>query len=271
MSHDFVRSEITAQGLSVFHSESRVVNEVSFDLEIGQVHGVLGANAAGKTSLLNALSGDCTNVMGSLFLGTQCLRAMSVLDLARCRAVLPQHAGLTFDLGVKEVIQMGAYPFPEASPAQVEYWVSEALADADLSHLQHSGYAELSGGEQQRVQFARVLVQARAIAHFKGYAWILLDEPTSSLDPRHQHMLMKKIKSMTKSGSYGVIVVLHDLNLAARWCDRLLLMKSGQLIANNIPVLALSASNLFSCFEIHMHVIPHPLCSQQLLVLVNDE
>ena len=155
---------------------------------------------------------------------------------ARWRArVLPQKPGLGFDLGVAEVVAMGAYPFPELPPAAVEALVDRTLALADATHLRARRYPELSGGEQQRVQFARVLTQCLA-ARAEGEArYLLLDEPTASLDPRHQGELLRVAVDLARDERVGVLVILHDMNLAARWCDRLLLLGGGRAIASGPP------------------------------------
>lgn len=261
---------ISARALSVFRGNKPVVQDISFDIKLGQVFGVIGANGAGKTSLLGAISGEYNQVLGELLMNGVALSSLDSKMLARFRAVLPQQASLTFDLNVREVVQMGAYPFPEALPATVSEWVDIAIQDADLSKFSHSGYAHLSGGEQQRVQFARVLVQTRAITHYQGYAWLLLDEPTASLDPKHQHYLMKKIYRLTREENIGVIVIIHDLNLAARWCDQLLLMKDGRLLVDAIPSLALTPEALHKCFDIPMRVVPHPQRLSEMIILVGD-
>lgn len=261
---------ISARALSVFRGHRSVVKDVSFELNLGQILGVIGANGAGKTSLLGAISGENSDIRGELFMNGHSIARMRPSDLSRARAVLPQQANLTFDLNVCDVIQMGAYPFPEALPVQVLDWVNEAIQDADLSSFSNSRYENLSGGEQQRVQFARVLVQARAIAHFNGHAWIMLDEPTASLDPKHQHLLMKRIYQLSRQEKFGVMVIIHDLNLAARWCDQLLLMKDGISIANARPTLAFTPETLQKCFDISMHVVPHPKNLSEIIVLVGD-
>lgn len=263
-------SFITVEGLTVYRGVRAVVDHLSFRMQTGGVFGVLGANGAGKTSLLQALSGECPYAKGWVRLDKQSIATMTPQVLATRRAVLPQHATLTFSLEVEEVIRMGGYPFPHISPGQIEQWVNTALKDVELVHRRHSAYPELSGGEQQRVQFARVLVQARAIAHAQGHAWIFLDEPTASLDPKHQQMVMQKVHQLTREENFGVMVVMHDLNLASRWCDRLMLMKAGGLVVDGVVAKALTAEHLLECFDIPMQVMSHPKRSGELIVLVEQ-
>ena len=268
---------ISALGLNVYRGTRTVVKDISFQMKVGDFVAVLGANGAGKSSLLCALAGECADngsrlvssalMSGALIINGSDLMSINPTELAKIRAVLPQHSALTFNLSVDEVVRMGAYPYPEAQPEQINQWVAESLRDADLEHLCRAQYSELSGGEQQRVQFARVLVQARAIVFFQGHAWIFLDEPTASLDPRHQQLLMQKIHALVRTSNFGVMVVMHDLNLAANWCDRVILMKEGTFIADDCPVDSLTTENLSKCFDMPMLVMPHPLNLNQLIVM----
>ena len=264
------KKRMSASDLCINRGFRVIVKDLSIQLKIGELVGVLGPNGAGKSTLLCALSGECSVSGGSLFMNGTLLDTLSIKDQARKRAVLPQHCILTFNLAVSEVVQMGAYAYPEANPEQVHAWVNDCLFDLDLLQLAQSNYMELSGGQQQRVQLARVLVQAYAIAQYQGHAWILLDEPSSSLDPRHQQLLIKKIHELTRTKNFGVIVIMHDLNLAAFWFDRLLLMKQGALIVEGTPIKTLTADNLFECFDIPMHVLPHPLNKEKIVVVTGQ-
>ncbi|KAG0935107.1 hypothetical protein G6F31_015982 [Rhizopus arrhizus] len=171
-------------------------------------------------TLLGALASELPPASGPARLDGAALAAMPHREQARRRAVLPQKPGLTFDLDVREVVAMGAYPFPELPPGQVDALVTQALELADVAHLGGRRYPELSGGEQQRVQFARVLVQCHA-ARAPGEArYLLLDEPTASLDPKHQGDLLGRAWELAHAGNTGVLVILHDMNLAARWYSR---------------------------------------------------
>ncbi len=255
--------------LYVNRGSRSVVNNLSFQIEIGTLVGVLGANGAGKSTLLSVLAGECSVNSGSVCINGVSLSTLTALEQAQLRAVLPQHSSLSFNLSVIEIVTMGAYSYPEAQPQLLNRWVVESLHDTDLSHLTDVNYTELSGGQQQRVHLARVLVQSRAIAHFHGHAWILLDEPTSSLDPRHQQLLFQKIHALTRAENFGVMVVMHDLNLAALWCDRLMLMKEGALIFDDCPANTLTSNNLLECFDNPMHVFPHPIYSDKVCVVAH--
>lgn len=162
---------------------------------------------------------------------------------------------------------MGAYPYPQASPAQLEQWLNRALTMTELVSMQEKIYTELSGGEQQRVQLARALVQCFAIEHYQGSAYLLLDEPLASLDPRHQIQFMQVLERLVCTARIGVLIVVHDLNVAARHCQRLVLLSEGRVIANGIPSQVLTSEALRLAFGVDWTVIAHPMDANRLLVL----
>jgi len=259
---------LAAENLTLARNGTRILDQVSLSVRPGEVVGLLGSNGAGKSTLLGALSAELAADGGSLTLDGRSLATMPPREQARKRAVLPQKPGLTFDLGVREVVAMGAYPFPELSPAEVDTLAQQALDWADARHLDGRRYPELSGGEQQRVQFARVLVQCGAGRAAGEARYLLLDEPTASLDPRHQADLMRRAAQLAHEGNTGVLVILHDMNLAARWCDRLLLLSGGRAVALGTPAQVLTPANLYLAYGIEAQVIAHPLQAERLLVLM---
>nr|WP_314365755.1 heme ABC transporter ATP-binding protein [uncultured Achromobacter sp.] len=258
---------MAAHTLSLSRGGARILTDVSLEVRPGEVVGLLGANGAGKSTLLGALAAELSADAGQITLDGAPLAGMALGSQARRRAVLPQKPGLTFDLGVREVVAMGAYPFAELAPAEVDALVAHALGLADVAHLAGRRYPELSGGEQQRVQFARVLVQCHAARAPGESRYLLLDEPTASLDPKHQGDLLRRAWELAHEGNTGVLVILHDMNLAARWCDRLLLLNAGHAIAQGTPAQVLTAANLHLAYGIDAQVIAHPLQPDRLLVL----
>lgn len=238
-------------------------------LEVGEVLAVLGPNGAGKSSFLGACCAELPVRQGQVSFSGVAIHRTDPLTLARTRAVLPQQSAMTFDLPVSEVIAMGAYPFPEASPKTVQSWVDEAVQRADLGQKVNQSFRALSGGEQQRVQFARVLVQTRAIVSLRGHAYLFLDEPTASLDPRHQVLLMQGVHDLARTFSTAVIIVLHDLNMAARWCDRLMLIADGKIAAIDRPEIVLDEGLLEKVYDLPMKVRQHPVHSERLIVMAD--
>ncbi|GLS05733.1 hemin import ATP-binding protein HmuV [Chitiniphilus shinanonensis] len=258
---------IAADRLHCTRGGRTVLRDVSLTLANGEVLGVLGANGAGKSSLLSLLAGELHPDSGSVALDGTPLAALPSAVLARRRAVLPQSPTLAFDLAVNEVVAMGAYPFPELSPAEVDTLVTHALALADGAQFLARRYPRLSGGEQQRVQFARVLVQVLAARTPTEGRALLLDEPTASLDPRHQHALLQAAHQLSRQHDLAVLTVLHDVNLAARWCDRLLLLADGATVACGTPAEVLTPDILQAVYHIPASVIPHPHDAGRPLVL----
>ncbi|WP_233236649.1 heme ABC transporter ATP-binding protein [Bordetella sp. LUAb4] len=244
-----------------------VLAKVSLSVQAGSVLGLLGANGAGKSTLLAALAGELRPDAGRVLLDGVELHDVPARKQARRRAVLPQKPSLTFDLGVRDVVSMGAYPFPELNPGEVDALVDGALAQAGVAYLAERRYPELSGGEQQRVQFARVLTQCRAAARNNAPPYLLLDEPISSLDPKHQIDLLRTVWTLAHEDGLGVLVIVHDINLAAYWCDRLIMLADRGVAAEGEPAAVLTPALLRTVYDIDVDVMPHPRQADKLLVL----
>lgn len=256
-----------AEDLVCSRSRRAVLTRVCLELRPGEVLGVLGANGAGKTSLLATLAGELRSGGGSVTLDAQPLGAWTAPALARRRAVLPQAPSLAFDLEVQTVVEMGAYPFPELAPPALRALVERALALADALHLARRRYRTLSGGEQQRVQFARTLVQLLAGKQQGEYRALFLDEPTASLDPRHQIGLLQAVSKLAREEQIAALAVLHDVNLAAAWCDRLLLLADGEVVAQGPPATVLTPGRLAQVYGVPAQVVAHPQAPGRPLVL----
>ena len=261
---------LQADNIAVTRGAAAVLSGVSLNIRPGSVLGLLGANGAGKSTLLAALAGELRPNGGRVLLDGADLAAVPARQQARRRAVLPQTPSLTFDLGVRDVVAMGAYPFPELSPAAANDLVGSALAQAGVAHLAARRYPELSGGEQQRVQFARVLAQCRAAALGGAAPYLLLDEPISSLDPKYQIELLRTVWRLAHDDGLGVLVIMHDINLAARWCDHLVMLAGGTAAAQGAPAQVLTPELLRRVYDIDAAVLPHPTLAGKLLVLPRD-
>lgn len=240
---------------------------INFELAANDVVGILGGNGAGKSTLLAVLAGELHPDQGSVHIGDQPLANLGPPAMARRRALLPQSQSLPFELTVEEIVGMGAYPWPERTPHEVAELTRQALHEVDASVLQNRLYSTLSGGEAQRVQFARTLVQVRA-GNDNTTRFLLLDEPTAHLDPKHQHQLLDAAQRLAREAQIGVAIVLHDINLAARWCSRLAMLKQGHLIAEGPTAEVLTSHNLEATFNCPALLIPHPQEEARLLVLL---
>jgi iron complex transport system ATP-binding protein len=274
---------LAATEVSVMRGARRVLTGVSLRVHPGELVGVLGANGAGKSSLLAVLAGELKPTAGKVALDGQSLDGWSTRALARCRAVLPQRAELIADMTVREVVEMGAYPFPARSSACVNARVEDAMARADVSALAARRYLAISGGEQQRVHLARVIAQvligvsadsngaaegAAGMGNTAGrHGYLLLDEPTASQDPSHQLQALYAARALAANGRVGVVTALHDINLAARWCDRVVLLAEGRLLAEGPPQDVLTVAHIKQVYDVDAVVISHPLNLDRNLVV----
>ena len=249
----------------------QILHGIDLQLPAGRMTGILGANGAGKSTLLAALAGELRPAGGVLTLLEQPLAHWAPEALARQRAVLPQNPSLQFDLPVATVIGMGAYPHAGAAlpgNARDDHQVLQRALDlADVNHLYNRRYRELSGGEQQRVQFARVLHQLLLARPPGEYRLLLLDEPTASLDPRHQLSLLRAVRSLTHDDGIAACVILHDVNLAAGCCDHLLLLAEGTVAASGTPAEVLTPPILHRVYGVEATVLPHPHQPERPLVV----
>lgn len=252
---------LQAQSLQVKRANKTVLKDVSCSLRAGELLGILGANGAGKSSLLSALAGELgSQVSESVLLNGHVLSQLPLLAQARQRAVLPQESSLGFDLLGEQVLAMGAYAYPHASAEKVSLLITRAAKLADVQHLLERHYLQLSGGERQRLHFARVLMQILIEReHNPDTRYLLLDEPTSSLDPQHQMRLLRTVSELAHTEHLGVLVVLHDVNLAARWCSQLLLLHEQTVLAMGSPHSVLTSANLERLYGLPAMVFPHPL------------
>lgn len=266
---------LQAHGIAVQRGERQILSDIDLSLPAGQVIGVLGANGAGKSTLLAALAGELSPSAGRITLNGRPLSAWPAAELASCRAVLPQSPSLQFDLPVATVIGMGAYPHArhtrtgaprtdsrdtaQAAIAEDQRILQRVLALADVQDLYERRYRRLSGGEQQRVHLARVLYQLLlARQGHDEYRVLMLDEPTASLDPRHQLHLLSAVHTLVHEENVAALVIVHDLNLAAGCCDRLLLLGQGRVAAYGTPAQVLTPDTLRQVYGVEATVLPHP-------------
>lgn len=259
------------EGLCATRGQRQVLRNVSLDIRRGEVLALLGANGAGKSTLLSIFAQEGqdahTRDTGTIFINGREAASQSVREQARQRAVLPQGSGLTFDLGIEEIIQMGLYPFPEMNPDEASALLQHAAQTAGVLQLLDRSWVTLSGGEKQRVQFARVLVQLLARRHDAETRYLLMDEPTSALDPKHQHGFFRIVSGLAHQDEVGVLVIVHDINLAAQYCDRIALLAEGELVICDTPERVLTRENLYLTYGIHSQTMPHPIKPGKLLVV----
>ncbi|NCC41535.1 MAG: heme ABC transporter ATP-binding protein [Gammaproteobacteria bacterium] len=247
---------LDAEGLRVRRGGRTLIDGVSLRLHPGEVLVILGANGAGKSTLLRCLSGELQPDAGEIRLNGRPLAHWTSGDCARRRAILPQQSALNFPFTALEVAAMGRLPHGGPGPGDAQI-AAAALAAAEVQHLAERRYTTLSGGERQRVHLARILAQLWTPLPNDEPRYLLLDEPTASLDLAHQHATLALARRWTDR-HIGVLVVLHDLNLAAQYGDRIALMKDGRLLAVDRPQVVLKPTPIEHVFGLPVRVIPHP-------------
>lgn len=252
---------LEVHGLHLHRGGKEVLQDINLQLLPAQVLGVLGPNGAGKSSLMAALCGELSPSQGEVQLLGRALSAWSGQERARRMAVLPQVSSLGFAFSVAEVVGLGRLPHASGQQRDGEI-VEAALRAADAWHLVERSYLALSGGERQRVHLARVLAQ---LWPGEQGTTLLLDEPTSMLDPLHQHTTLQAVRRVADRGA-AVLVILHDLNLAARYCDRILLLEEGRCHSLDTPRQVLQPEALKAVFGIEVLVQPHPERGHPLII-----
>lgn len=214
----------------------RILNGIDLEIAPGRVTAIIGPNGAGKSMFLKVLAGELTPASGAVLLDGRDLRTLSPAALARRRAVVPQATSLSFPFTVIEVVRLGAsVPGFGGNEMRAHRIADQALQAVDLEGFATRLYGELSGGEKQRVHIARALCQLEAAHRAADEAAILmLDEPTSSLDLAHQACVLDEATRQAGLGR-AVVVVVHDLNLAAAWADDIVLIAAGRIAARGKP------------------------------------
>lgn len=241
---------IRTQELSYTVGSRQLVRSVDLEVRSGEVLAVLGPNGAGKTTLLRLMTGEIRPSQGLITVDDKLLSSYDTADLARRRAVLPQSESLRFGFLGHEVVALGRYPWGGGSGASETSILAEAMRAAGALSFAARTYTQLSAGERARVQLARVFAQIWTPPDH-GARYLLLDEPTANLDLAHQHEVLGAVRQFSSTG-VGVIMVLHDLNLAQRYADRVLLMHEGRVHACGKPRDVLTAESIRNVFEVEV-------------------
>ncbi|WP_182086473.1 heme ABC transporter ATP-binding protein [Aureimonas sp. ME7] len=234
-----------------------VIEAVSLGVEPGALTVIVGPNGAGKSTLLKLMTGEMRPERGTVRWAGEDLHTLHPAILARRRAVLPQGSGLAFPFTVAEVVRLGLEAGGRAREGGA---IGAALAEVDLAGFSARLYGELSGGEQQRVHLARVLCQIGEPVSPDGSArFLFLDEPVSSLDIRHQLGVLRIARRFAGGGG-GVVAVLHDLNLAAGFADRMIAVAGGRIAADGPPGRVMRDETIRRVFGVSLRVgvVPPP-------------
>ncbi len=260
---------LEAKGITVEIEDRSIVRDVSVAVGPGELLAVLGENGAGKSTLLRLLAGDRVSprarVTGEVMLAGRNVLDWPLAERARLRAVLPQRPEIAFAFSAREVAAFGRYPSGGRWHAAPDREIADAaLVMSDALHLAEREVATLSGGEQARVHLAAAFAQLWEV-EYPHPRFLLLDEPTAALDLAHQHALLATSREFARTRRIGVVAILHDLNLAASYADRVLLMHKGRVLAQGAPADVLQASIISEGFGVAAHVLPHPLTDGMLI------
>ncbi len=236
---------------------------IELDLPAGQVLAIIGPNGAGKTTLLHLLAGGIALSHGSLTLAGKPITEWPRREKARAVALLPQNSTLSFPYKVEEVVALGRSPHSSGAAADKNI-VEMAMQVTDILSLSRRLYTQLSGGEKQRVQLARVLAQIWR-AEDSEIRLLLLDEPTNALDLAHQQMIINTIRQLAAEGC-GVVLVVHDFNLAASVADEIIVLDHGRQVSKGVPEKVLTEAMFQQVFAVNALIGTHPRSGRPLVI-----
>ncbi|WP_084361339.1 heme ABC transporter ATP-binding protein [Herbiconiux solani] len=253
---------LRVRGASVEIGGASILEDVSFDAAPGEVVALIGPNGAGKSTLLAVVTGDQATTGGEVEIAGRPLGAWSLKELGRRRAVLLQQNGVFFPFSVREVVEMGRAPW-QGTPrdADDDRVVDESLALTETTRFQSRPLPSLSGGERARASLARILAQETGI--------LLLDEPTAALDLRHQEDVLRIARNRARAGDC-VVVVLHDLSLAAAYADRIVLIHDGRVVADGAPDAVLTGELLSRVYDLPVEVMRHPVTGTAIILPIRQ-
>jgi len=249
-----------ARGVGLTRGGRQVLHDVDIDVVAGEVLALVGPNGAGKSTLLSALAGDLPVETGTVELDGLPVTQWRTEEMARRRAVLAQQHNLGFGFTVREVVEMGRAPWARTDRlSEDEERITAAMAAADVTRFADRAFTTLSGGEQARTALARVLAQDTHT--------LMLDEPTAALDLHHQESVMRIAADRAAAGA-AVVVVLHDLGLAAAYADKVLVLRDGRTVAYGPPEDVLDPQLLSEVYSHPVEVLSHPVSGRRLIVPV---
>ena len=250
---------IEVKNLSYKTGSKYLIKNISFNIAENKILTIIGPNGAGKSTLIKLLSGDMPATKGNILFDEKNLNSISIQDRAFMRSVMSQSQEIIFDFSVKEVIEMGWLNKGDSSYfSQFDTVVNKVARECSVESFLERSFSTLSGGEKRRVHFARTLIQLWRPSNSVEPRYMFLDEPTANLDILYEAKMMRLIQKKKNEGA-GVVLVLHDLNLAARFSDNIALIKEGSLIDFGAPEEILTESALSFAYELPMVVDTNPL------------
>lgn len=255
----YYKTMLSVSNLSLAHKKTLILDKVNLEVQAGEISALIGPNGAGKSSLLKCIAGHYSKFDGDISLHGKPTRHWSSSALAKVRAILSQQIQFGFDLSVLEIIKFGRFPYLKSeSPKK-----SQAIAEWCLDQVAMTSFAtrnmlSLSGGEQQRVHFARVLAQLYSPDESQAKL-LLLDEPTASLDIAQKHNLLQCVMEAVQRFGYAALMVVHDVNLAAQYADQLTLLKKGEIVTQGATTQVLTRQAIQRTFGMDVLIQTHPI------------
>ena len=250
---------INLKSVSLKLDDRQILKDVSLEINEGEIVSVIGPNGAGKSTLLNVLTGDISPDSGDTIYDNKQLNKISIQERAFTRSVMSQMQTLVFNFNVKDVIEMGWLQRGNSDFSSNFSMAFEAVTkECNVQNLVHRKFNSLSGGEQRRVHFARTLLQLWRPSQSDDPRYLLLDEPTANLDLSSEMLLMNILKAKASS-NVGILVILHDLNLASHFADKIAIIKDGEVKAFGKPEEIMTDDFLTSIYEVPIKVSYEPL------------
>ena len=250
---------IRADLASVEVKGARLLNDISMEVIQGEVLAIVGPNGAGKSTLLSALAGDLELAKGTVFYDKFSVLQLSIRERSLRRSVMSQAQPMVFDFSVEAIVEMGwLYGDHNKYSKDFNSAILHAIEWSNIDSLIGRRFNTLSGGEQKRVHFARALLQIWRPQGYTEPRYLLLDEPLANLDISHEIRILKVIREAAASG-IGVLIIMHDLNLAAKFADRIALLHHGKLVKIGRPKSVFSANTLSAVYDVPISVELNPL------------
>jgi len=233
-----------------YNKDVNAIEDINLSITKGEVFTIIGPNGSGKSTLLKCISGYLSPQKGTINVNDKNIKNYSAKDISKAMALMQQHFALDYDFTVMEVVLMGRNPHIKRLKSETEYdykLANESLKRAEIYHLKSRSITTLSGGEWQRMILARALCQQSSI--------MLLDEPIAGLDIKHQINLLSIVAKLSKENRISTVCVLHDLNLASYYSDRIVLLKDGKIFKLGKPVDVMTKENLEYVYETPINII----------------
>ena len=250
---------IKATQVSLSRGNRWLLNDIQLEIDCGQILGVIGPNGSGKTMLLNLLAGDFPVSSGAIYYENLLINDYTLIDRAKYRSVMSQRQEIVFSYTVKEIVEMGIVgEYGVYKDTHTSDRLQNIIELLQLEELKDRNVRTLSGGEQQRVHIARALIQIWQEKFYSDPRFLLLDEPTSSLDLAHEIQVLEILRAEVKKG-LGVMIVFHDLNLTAHFADKVALISGGKIAAYGTPEQVLQPEILSNIYGLAMTVSKKPL------------